>query len=483
MRTFATRALLFCAVLLSGCGGGGSNSTTPPTPAPTPTPAGTPVPGSPIQHVIVVIQENRTFDNLFNGFSYGFATPANSQSFGYDHNGNKITLAAHGLEWQFDPSHSHDSLVTEYNNGGMNGFDLDTCDFNPLAGSSGDCSGFLFGPPANFTYSYVPGPVNPTDINSETTTYWLLAGFAPGEGYGIADNMFSSRQVPSFPGHQFLIAGQGPADDPNNSTGLTSGVWGCDSPEGTTANVFGAAYTDPLVPEFPCYDYKTIGDLLDAKGVSWKYYTGKIGTLDGLISAYDAVRHIRYGSDWTTNMSTPMTNILTDMQNGTLPAVSFVTPPGPASDHAGFLSTSGPGWVSTLYLYLAQNPKLYANTVMLITWDDSGGWYDHVAPPSDAFGPLGFRVPLIVVSPYAVQGISHVQHDYGSILHFIEKNWNLGTLGQRDALADDLSDMLNYQQTPIAPLVRERAFQMMARKYSASYFRNLHGDHPVDDDR
>ena len=467
--------------IISACNSGGGGGT-PPISAPTLAPAGTPVPGSPITHVIVVIQENRTFDNLFNGFAYGFTQPANTVTSGQDHNGNTVALAPHGLEWQFDPSHAHSSLVTEYNNGAMNGFDLDTCDYNPLS-SDGTCSGFLFGPPPNFTYSYVPGPTSITDVNSETITLWLLAGWAPGKGYGIADNFFSSRQVPSFPGHQFLIAGQGPADDPNNSTGLTSAIWGCDSPSGTTANVFGATYNAPLIPKFPCYDYKTIGDLLDSKNVSWKYYTGALNTLDGLINAYDAIDHIRHGGDWTTKISTPMTNILTDMQNNTLPAVSFVTPPGPASDHAGFLSTSGPGWISTLYLYLAQNPQLYAHTAMLITWDDSGGWYDHVAPPSDAFGPLGFRVPLVVVSPYAIQGINHDQHDYGSILHYIESNWNLGTLGQRDLLADDLHDMFNYSQTPITPLSKEAAFQQSARRYTKSYFQSLHGDHPVDDDR
>jgi phospholipase C len=476
MKRFLVLLLLPVALTLVSCGAASTPATIPAT-----TPSGMPIAGSPIQHVIVIIQENRTFDNLFNGFRYGFVTPANTQSFGFDHTGNKINLVPRGLEWQFDPSHAHASLVTEYDNGAMNGFDLDTCDYNPL-GTAGDCSGF-FAPPADFTYGYVPGPTDPTDISSETTTLWLLAGFAPGKGYGIADNMFSSRQVPSFPGHQFLIAGQGPADDPNNSTGLTAGNWGCDSPTGTTANIFGATYTAPLIPTFPCYNYQTIGDLLDAKNVSWKYYTGALNTLDGLISAYDAVQHIRYGPDWNNNISTPMTNILSDLQNGTLPAVSFVTPAGPASDHAGFLSTAGPGWVSTIYLYLAQNPKLYASTVIFVTWDDSGGWYDHVAPPSDAFGPLGFRVPLLVISPYSVRGISHVQHDYGSILHFIEKNWNLGSLGQRDEFADDLSDMLNYSQTPITPLSSERAFQDSARKYTKAYFKQLHGDHPVDDDR
>lgn len=459
--------------MLAACGGGSNTPTI--IPSATPLAVGTPIPGSPIQHVIVVIQENRTFDNLFNGFPN-----ANTVTSGQDHLGNTVTLKPHGLEWQYDPSHSHASLVAEYNGGGMNGFDLDACDFNPLS-SDTSCTGF-FAPPADFTYAYVPGPTNLTDISSETLPLWLMAGFL-GKGYGLADAFFSSRQVPSFPAHQYLIAGQGPADDPNNTLGLTSGIWGCDSPQGTTANSFGPTYTSPLVPQFPCYDYQTIGDLLDAKNISWKYYTGAIGTLDGLISGYDAIRHIRYGPDWANDISTPMTNILSDLQNNTLPAVSFVTPPGPASDHAGFLSSAGPGWVSTIYLYLAQNPALYKNTAMFVTWDDSGGWYDHVAPPSDAFGPLGFRVPLIVESPYAINAVNHDQHDFGSILHFIEHNWNLGTLGQRDQYADDLSDMFNYNQSPIQPLTKNKAFMQYMSRYPKGYFQMLHGDHPVDDDR
>jgi phospholipase C len=427
-----------------------------------------PVKGSPIQHVIVLIQENRTMDNMFNGFP-----GADTVLTGRDEKGRKVHLQAEGLEWPFDPDHAHASLVKEYNHGAMNGFARETCDFNPYASS---CSG-ASGPPENFAYSYVP--------QEETQFLFILGGAFYGIGYGIADKMFSGRQVPSFPGHLDLIAGQSvAADDPiGPGESALKGIWGCDAPAGAKVGAFKAKYTAGLRFVFPCFNYQTLADLMDAKHVTWKYYTGTIGTSDGTLNAYDAIKHVRYGPDWNKNFETPMTDIFADIQHGTLPQVSFVTPPGPASDHAGFLTSGGPAWVTSIYIYLTENPKLYKNTAIFVTWDDSGGWYDHVKPPSDSFGPLGFRVPLMAMSPYAKRAVSHRQHDFGSILHFIEKNWKLGNLGQADATADDLSDMFNYKQKPIPPVVNFGKFtsQQIVHKYSADYFRNMLDDHrPVD---
>ncbi|HTX58580.1 MAG TPA: alkaline phosphatase family protein [Verrucomicrobiae bacterium] len=452
------------AALLAGCSG---TVATPTMPAGQPIVQPTLIPpagGSPIKHVIVVIQENRTTDNLFNGFPN-----ADTVTVGYNHLGKRVPLQPQGLEWQYDPDHAHSSLAKEYNDGKMNGFDLDSCDLDPF---ESPCS-----PPANFTYSYVP--------YGEVIFYWILAGAFPGDGYAFADRMFSSRQVPSFPGHQYLIAGQGPADDPIGP-GESGGdaVWGCDARKGDTAGTWGKEYSDPLVYTFPCYDYQTIGDLMTTKGVTWKYYTGAIGTIDGTISAYDAIKHIRESPTAWANVVTPMTQIFNDIQNNTLPQVSFVTPPFAASDHGGTLTAGGPGWVTSIYAFLTENKQLYANTAMIVTWDDSGGWYDHVKPPHDAFGPLGFRVPLIVISPYAIQNdVDHHQHDFGSILHFIEKNWKLGSLGERDAMADDLGDMFDYKQKPIPPVTNFGSFSIkqIERKYSPAYWRSMARDtRPID---
>jgi len=94
------------------------------------------------------------------------------------------------------------------------------------------------------------------------------------------------------------------------------------------------------------------------------------------------------------------------------------------------------------------NSPYWSNTAILVTWDDWGGWYDHVAPQILNSYEYGFRVPMIVVSPYAKQGyISHVTHDFGSILKFIESTFNLPSLGYADAPADNLSDCFNFGQS------------------------------------
>lgn len=137
--------------------------------------------------------------------------------------------------------------------------------------------------------------------------------------------------------------------------------------------------------------------------------------------------------------------------------MSWVVPTGQASDHGGINDGSGPSWVASVVNAIGNSPY-WANTAIFITWDDWGGWYDHVPPPQvkvncSSFGCgyiYGFRVPLIVVSPYARPGyISKNQHDFGSILKYIEGTFSLPSLGTADALADDLSDCFNYNQTPI----------------------------------
>jgi phospholipase C len=451
-------AAVACAALLGGCAGGQPAAPTAPAPIVVPdlTP---PVGGSPIKHIIVIIQENRTMDNMFNGFPN-----ADTVQSGLNSHNRKVALQPQGLEWPYDPDHYHASLVKEYNKGAMNGFDKETCDFDPFASP---CA-----PPPNFAYSYVPA--------GETTFLWVLGGAFGGHGYSIADHMFSDRQVPTFPGHLDIVAGQGPADDPiGPGMSALSAKWGCDSPKSAKVAAFGKKYSAPLVYVPPCFDYATIADLMDKKGVTWRYYTGTVGTVDGGgLNIFDAVKAIRYGPDWAY-VVTPMTDIFDAIQNSTLPQVSFVTPPFAASDHAGSLGGGGPAWVTSIYAYVTENKKYYGNTAILVTWDDSGGWYDHVAPPIDAFGPKGFRVPLLALSAYAKPNyVSHRPHSFGSILHFIERNWNLGTLGTNDLASDDLSDMFNYKEKPVPPVVNFGSFtrQDIERTYSPAYWRMQLGD-------
>ncbi len=296
--------------------------------------------------------------------------------------------------------------------------------------------------------------------------------------------MFSSQMAPSYPGHQYLIAGQSgrAIGDPENSANPLSelqvnAVWGCDSPAGSTVELLDAQ-NNPILPgPFPCFDYQTLGDLLDSAGVSWHYYTGFSNglDLDGQVSAYDAIKHIRYGADWSNNVISPEYRLFADVASGTLPSVTWITPPAVASDHAGSMNSTGPSWVAAIANAVAATPYA-ANTAIFVTWDDSGGWYDHVAPPQFNGLEYGFRVPLIAVSAYAKHGyVSHVNHDYGSILRFIEKNWNAGSLGTVDARADDLSDMFDYTQHAVSPV-------NVAAPFTIGNIQAIKGTFPVDDD-
>jgi len=148
--------------------------------------------------------------------------------------------------------------------------------------------------------------------------------------------------------------------------------------------------------------------------------------------------------------------VLTDIANGQLAAVSWVVPSGRTSDHPALSDGSGPSWVASIVNAIGNSPY-WSNTVIFITWDDWGGWYDHVAPSVINSYEYGFRVPLIVVSPFAKPGhVSHVTHDFGSILKFIEEVYGLPSLGYADAAADDLSDCFDFNQTPLTFFSRLR---------------------------
>jgi phospholipase C len=128
--------------------------------------------------------------------------------------------------------------------------------------------------------------------------------------------------------------------------------------------------------------------------------------------------------------------------------VTWIVPDWLHSDHPGNNSDEGPDWVASIVNAIGASP-FWNSTAIFIMWDDWGGWYDHVVPQSiDNMGP-GFRVPLIVVSPYAKHGyVSHQVYETASLLTFMEKNFRLSNLGARDATANDLSDCFDYTQGP-----------------------------------
>jgi phospholipase C len=233
-------------------------------------------------------------------------------------------------------------------------------------------------------------------------------------------------------------------------------------------------------PLYPCYEHPTLTDLLEDAGVTWRYYSPAAGSM---WTAPNAIEHICQqqtikgalacaGLDWTSNVVISQSQVLTDIANGQLPQVSWVIPNGLSSDHALGNDGSGPSWVGSIVNAIGSS-AYWANTAIIITWDDWGGWYDHVAPTVINDGVswgsgyvYGFRVPLIVVSPYAKAAyISHVTHDFGSILKFVERTFKLPSLGYADTPADDLSDCFDLTQTPLT-------FQLVPTALDAAHFIN-----------
>jgi len=419
-----------------------------------------------IQHIVVIFQENRTPDNLFHDSNL-IAAGADIASSGVNSVGQTITLSpidlgTAGLNPQnYDLSHAHSAFVSMYDGGTMHGADLIPC--SPAANCPPNAH-----PNPQFMY------VNPTDV----APYFALA-----EQYTFGDRMFQTNEGPSFPAHQFILSGTSAPTatsdlfaSENMSGGSTAG---CIALAGTTVELINPLGIESST-QYPCFEHATLTDLLDAAAISWRYYAPSAGSI---WTAPDAINHICVpetvnntltctGTDWTNNVIIPQWQVLQDIANGQLQQVSWVIPDGAQSDHAASNDGSGPSWVASIVNEIGNSPY-WANTAIIITWDDWGGWYDHVAPTVIDDGVswgsgyvYGFRVPLIVVSPYARAAyISKNTHDFGSILKFVETTFNLPSLGYADAPADDLSDCFNLTQTPIT-------FQKIPAPLDASYFTN-----------
>lgn len=408
--------------------------------------------GNQIQHVVIIFQENRTPDNLFHGLPG--ADIANS---GLNSKGETIPLVMTGLENGYDLNHSYQSFLQMYDGGKMDGADLITV----------TCTRTPQGCPPNPQFIYVDP--------SQVAEYFTLA-----ETYTFGDRMFQSNQSASFPAHQFMIAGTstpGTIDGGIYSNYFVSTNPTPDIPTGCSyaAPTSFVTLVDPegnqTVNIFPCFEHMTLMDLLDQAGTSWRYYAGN---LNSIWTAPNAIQHLTTTpADWQ-NVVTPSSQVLTDIAAGNLAQVVWVIPGGLQSDHPGTQSDSGPAWVASVVNAIGSSPY-WNNTAIFITWDDWGGLYDHVAPNIYNSYEYGFRVPLLVVSPYAKKGyVSHVTHDFGSILNFVETTFGLPSLGYADARADNMSDCFDFSQVP-TPYVP------VATKYSASYFIELEKTTPPTD--
>ncbi len=395
-----------------------------------------------VDHVVIVIQENRTVDYLFNGLPGADTVQRGKMS-----DGQKVALQPISLAARYGISHRHSAFKVEYDHGRLDGFDK----------VHTHCQTRRRCPPGYLrAYGYAP--------HAEVKPYFAMA-----EQYGFADRMFQSNQGPSFPAHQYLLSGTSEiaphstllaAENPRTPNGGLTG--GCDSPKGSLVVLINPKGRENQAT-YPCFEHLALPDLLERRSLSWRYYG--IHRHAGLWNAPDAIKSIRDSPEFETDDVTPPSSVLTDIAQGRLASVSWVTPTGAASDHAGNTDGSGPSWVASVVNAVGKS-RYWNDTVVFVVWDDWGGWYDHVRPPRYSSYELGFRVPLIVISCYAKKGfVSHRAHEFGSILKFIEANFDLGSLGATDARSDDLSDFFNYDQPP-------RKFVRIKAPLRAEYFIN-----------
>ena len=428
------QALILVAALAGMAGCNSSNAIT--VPPPTGPPSGK------ITHVVVMIQENRSFDNIFAGFPganaplEGACTPApDCKNSSHTIPLRSVTLEnGVGLNQGKDIDHSHNGWEIECNATASNVCQMDG--FNKIRfGESGE--GRLA---HSYPYAYID--------RSESKPYWNLA-----KQYTLADAMFFDETASSFIAHQMIISGtvQVKSGEWVTDQPLTP-PWGCDSVPGDNAPLL---HADGTIHGsiFPCFKWATIADLLDAKKVSWLDYVdvnpNPYGDFSGGVwDGFRAIKKIFHGPDWKTNISSPNTNIFRDIKSGKLPSVSYVIPTLYDSDHPASGCNGGPWWVTKVVNAIGTS-QYWKNTAVILLWDDWGGWYDNAPPTITNPSTLGFRVPMIVISPYAKpHNIAHTQYDFGSILQYIEQTFNLGSLGTDDSSATSMEDVFNYSQVP-----------------------------------
>jgi phospholipase C len=411
------------AALLSGPGisrleaapvrAGTPTTTVPPGVTPLPTLAGT----DPIQHIVIIDKENRSFDNYFGTFPGADGTTVGRLS-----DGKTVPLTHTPDHTLLDIAHQGDAAQVAEHNGLMNGFDQ-------LPGAIQDGRDIALS----------------QEYQSDLPNYWRYA-----QTFTLDDHFFSTINGPSFPNHLVTVAGTS-NNTVDNPVLNTYHAWGCDSGPYTKVDSVNPA-TGMHRWVKPCFDLTTLPDVLDKAGVSWKYYAPGQYQSGYIWSSLDAIRHIRYSPLWQSNVPSTA-QFAADIKAGTLPQVSWVVTNEQVSEHPPHSVCAGENWTVRALNSLMNSP-LWSSTVVFLTWDDFGGFYDHVPPPRLDYVAYGPRVPTIVISPWARPGfIDHQMYDFASILRYIEDTFNLPRLGPYDRAAQSIAADLNFSQPPIPPLV------------------------------
>jgi phospholipase C len=450
LRNSVLAALAIAAIVAAACTGSSANSASQSPPSTSPPSSFTPSPTNlgplpdhatqlklarqKITKVVFIIKENRTLDTLF-----GLYPGVDGATSGNLCDGTTIPLAQ-----------AHDNSP-----GAKHSF---TSGIKAIDGGKMDCFDQAEGGEGGTTYIQYHGDQIPN--------YWSYA-----QHFTLGDRFFSSVYGPTFIEHFWLVAASTNRYLSNEHPDQAGddGIQGdyCDDPTErmdsfpvmtkpdmrTVYDLEERADIDTITNDWiterwPCEDIQTVPDLLQRAGVSWKYYLQDIPIYDVM----GTIPHIRYGPMWNDVVDT--NTFLPDLESGHLPDVSWLLPPTDVSDHPDYGNLCpGENWTVRTINAIMQSPE-WKHTAIFLTWDDYGGFYDHVPPPHvDIYG-YGPRVPLLVISPYSRSGfIFHPTSDFSSVLHFIEELHGTPSLGRRDATANDLLRAFEFRQDPLPPLI------------------------------
>ncbi len=387
-----------------------------------------------ITRIVFLVKENRTFDTLF-----GLYPGADGATTGKTCDGSTVALAQ-ARDDSPGAKHSFTTGIEVINGGKMDCFDR----------SEGEAGAV---PYVQYHGDQIPN-------------YWSYA-----QHFTLGDRFFSSSYGPTFVEHFWIVAASSNRyvgnehPDQAGDDNIRGGY--CDDPTermisfpllspSESRTVFDleeradvdTLLSDWIIDRWPCHDIHVLPDLLQGAGISWRYYMEQQPVWDVM----GTIPHIRYGPMWDNIVGEEA--FVSDLQAGAMPDVSWLLPPIVESDHPDYGPLCpGENWTVRTINAIMQSPE-WSHTAIFLTWDDYGGFYDHVPPPHvDIYG-YGPRVPLLVISPYARGGfIFHETSDFSSVLRFIEEVNHLPSLGRRDADANDLLDAFDFHQDPIPPLV------------------------------
>jgi phospholipase C len=410
-------------------------------------------PNSPIKHVVFIVKENRTFNNYFATYpgAVGSTTGGTLQCSG--------GVCKPGPDYQLKPApdiqphditHGFSSGLDSINGGQMNGFNI--------IGSGEDMSGY--------------------DYHDRSTlpNYWKYA-----DRFVLADHFFTSMYGPTFPEHLYTVAAQAKGIVDNKGTTDHAGSY-CDDPTEFTPHFLDdltdaqkkkiMGYEEHFTDDFPnmiykinpyweqirtCIDVKTLPDELQKAGIDWKYYANH----DQWMNALQAIRHDRFNPVMWDKVQPPE-NFIHDVKAGQMPAVSWLIPPESYNEHpgAGVSVCAGENWTVT-QINAVMRSDYWASTVIVVVWDDFGGFYDPVVPPHYDIMGLGPRTPALIISPYSRRGdnpdggaVDHTTYEFSSVLKFIEDIHDLKPLTERDKQASPLSGALDFSKPPdTTPLI------------------------------